>query len=135
MNVYADAWSHAQNVRMWVHQAQSELGTVEPQASGRWLGRRSRRSTARTNIDQAANALAQARLAWKDLVYWLQCAGYRNPQAPETLAEHFLVKQKGGGVVWEIEDVVVNAKREVLQQDLAMLDKLVEFLDAKRASA
>ena len=137
MNAHADAWSHAQNVRMWVHQAHNDLGTAaSPASSNTWFGRRARRATSKTSIDQAADALAQARLAWKDLAFWLHCAGYRNPQAPETLEEHFLVKQKGGNVAWEIEDVFVKAKREVLQQDLAMLDKLIAFLDAKqRASA
>jgi hypothetical protein len=136
MSAFGDAWSHAQNVRMWMAQAYQELGTSIEKSPGSFLsGWLSGGRTAKGNADSASESLAQARLAWIDLAFWLEKAGQQVPQRFASLDERFVVKtgDAGLGSKYKMNADVVEQRLAVLRKDIAALDGLIQWLASQQA--
>lgn len=141
MNAFADAWGHANNVRMWLGQAATELAG-SAQTTGGFFSKLSGGRAEKAKLDEAAASLAQARLAWIDLRYWLERAGQVCPPAPPTLVDGFLrppadtlltaALDFAGSLEYELNDNVVADKRRALARDIAALDGLIGWLDQKQ---
>jgi hypothetical protein len=135
MTARQDAWGHANNVRMWIDQASSDLGLATPKTAVGFLGKLfSKARSSASHIDAAADSLDKARYAMQDLQHWLAQARVAQPQL-RCLADGFLVRSediearaRGTVVGFEINDQALAQKRNVLAADLATLDTLIAEL-------
>jgi hypothetical protein len=135
MTARQDAWGHANNVRMWIDQASSDLGLATPKSAVGFLGKLfSKARSSASHIDAAVDSLDKARYALPELQHWLAKAGVAPPQL-HCLDAGFLVRSedvearaRGTVVGFEINDQALAQKRGVLASDLATLDALIAEL-------
>ena len=132
MTARQDAWGHANNVRMWIDQASSDLGLATPKSSLGFFGKLfSKGRSSASHIDAAADSLDKARYAMIELEHWLARAGVGHPKL-RSLSDGFLVRShdvEAGTtdtvVGFKINDAAIAQKRGVLATDLAELDRLI----------
>jgi hypothetical protein len=135
MTARQDAWGHANNVRMWIDQASSDLGLATPKTAVGFFGKLfSKARSSAGHIDTAADSLDKARYAMLELEHWLARAGVAQPKL-RSLEAGFLVRSEeiearasGTVVGFKINDQAIAEKRAVLAADLAKLDALIAEL-------
>ena len=135
MSARQDAWGHANNVRMWIDQASSDLALATPKSSVGFLGKLfSKGRSSASHIDAAADSLTKARYAMMELEHWLTHAGVARPVLA-SLADGFLTRSEdveasanGTVVGFKINNEVIAQRRGVLEADVARLDALIAEL-------
>lgn len=141
MTAAAEAWSHANHVRMWISQAQNDLGLATPNNGLGFFGKLlSRGRSTAAHSDAAIDALEKARYAMMELEHWLARAGVDVPRL-HALDKRFLarsenVEARANGVTvgFKINSNMIARKREVLGEDLQRLDALIAELDRRQRS-